>query len=245
MPHSKTLNRLENLNPELIFVMRIAVVMPVLNEEKNLAASVRAVQRLVPDELVVVDGGSTDRTRQICADLNVHCVGAPRGRAAQMNVGAARTTGEVLLFLHADTRLPDSAFDDIRAAFIDASCVGGRFDVRLDSDRAMHKIIGAMISLRSRLSKVGTGDQAIFIRRAVFARLGGFPEIPLMEDIALSRAMKRAGKVACLRSRVVTSARRWKIEGSWRTIFKMWILKSLYLLGVSPAHLKRFYDDGR
>ena len=109
----------------------------------------------------------------------------------------------------------------------------------------MHKIIGAMISLRSRLSKVGSGDQAIFIRRAEFERLGGFPEIPLMEDIALSRTMKRAGKVACLRSRVITSARRWEIEGVWCTIFKMWTLKSLYLLGVSPANLKRFYDDGR
>src|SRR6185369_14376697 len=130
--------------------MRIAVIVPVLNEEKTIAASVRAVQRLAPDELVIVDGGSTDRTAQICAELNVNCVAAPRGRAPQMNFGAARTTSEILLFLHADTRLPDSAFGDIRAALIDADCIGGRFDVRLDSDRAMHKIIGAMISLRSR-----------------------------------------------------------------------------------------------
>jgi hypothetical protein len=127
----------------------------------------------------------------------------------------------------------------------DPNCVGGRFDVQLDGDKPMLKIVGKMISLRSRLSKVGTGDQAIFIRREIFNRLGGFPEIPLMEDIALSRAMKRTGKVACLRSRVVTSARRWEIEGIGRTIVRMWLLKSLYLLGVSPFRLKRFYDDRR
>ena len=226
-------------------MMRIAVIIPVLNEEKTIGANLRAVQRLVPNELVIVDGGSTDRTPQICAELNADCVISPRGRAAQMNLGAARTGSEILLFLHADTRLPDSAFADIRTALLDANCVGGRFDVRLDSDRPLHRLIGAMISLRSRVSQVGTGDQAIFIRRAVFDRLGGYPEIPLMEDIALSRAMKRAGKVACLRSCVITSARRWQIEGVGRTILKMWTLKSLYLLGVPPARLKRFYDDRR
>ena len=109
----------------------------------------------------------------------------------------------------------------------------------------MLKIIGRMISLRSRLTKIGTGDQAIFVRRAVFEAIGGYPEIPLMEDIALSRALKRTGKIACLKSRVVTSARRWQAEGVWKTIVKMWTLKSLYLLGVSPLRLKRYYVDGR
>ena len=225
--------------------MKIAVIIPVLNEEAGIAATLRAVQRLEPDELIVVDGGSTDRTRQICQSMGVVVAASPCGRAAQMNFGAANATADILLFLHADTRLPDSALTDIRAAMGHPNCVGGRFDMQLDGDKLMLKIVGAMISLRSRLSKVGTGDQAIFIRREIFNRLGGFPEIPLMEDIALSRAMKRAGAVACLRSRVVTSARRWEIEGVWRTIFKMWTLKSLYLLGVSPLRLKRFYDDRR
>ena len=225
--------------------MGIAVVIPVLNEEASIAATVGAVKRLGPDEIIVVDGGSTDRTPIVCAELQVNCVKSPRGRGAQMNHGAARVTADILLFLHADTRLPETAFADILSAMTDPNCVGGRFDVQLDGDKPMLKIVGKMISLRSRLSKVGTGDQAIFIRREVFNRLGGFPDIPLMEDIALSRAMKRAGKVACLRSRVVTSARRWEIEGIGRTIVRMWLLKSLYLLGVSPFRLKRFYDDRR
>jgi rSAM/selenodomain-associated transferase 2 len=151
----------------------------------------------------------------------------------------------VLLFLHADTRLPHSALDDIRDAMNNPLIVGGRFDVLLDAEGWMLKIVGHMISLRSRLSRVATGDQAIFIRREIFNKLGGYPEIPLMEDVALSRALKRAGQVACLKSRVTTSARRWRKEGVWRTIFKMWVLKSLYLLGVSPFRLKRFYGDGR
>ena len=153
--------------------------------------------------------------------------------------------GEVLLFLHADTRLPETALDDIRAAMCDPHIAGGRFDVKLEGAGWLLKLIGHMISLRSRLSRVATGDQAIFIRREIFNNLGGYPEIPLMEDVALSRALKRAGQVACLKSRVTTSARRWQKEGVWRTIFKMWLLKSLYLLGVSPFRLKRFYGDGR
>lgn len=162
-----------------------------------------------------------------------------------MNQGAQRATGDVLLFLHADTALPSSAFEDVLAALDDAKIVGGRFDVKLDGEGLTLKIVGYMISLRSRLTQVGTGDQAIFVRRKVFEELEGFPDIPLMEDIAFSRALKRRGKVACLHSRVVTSARRWQTEGVWRTVLKMWALKSLYLLGVSPLRLKRYYGDGR
>jgi rSAM/selenodomain-associated transferase 2 len=162
-----------------------------------------------------------------------------------MNQGARDATGDVLLFLHADTRLPDSAFDDIHRALSDSQCVGGRFDVQLDGAHWMLRVIGSMISLRSRLSQVATGDQAIFVRREIFAALGGYPDIPLMEDLAFSRALKRAGRVACLRSRVVTSARRWERNGIWRTTFKMWALKSLYLAGISPLLLKRYYGDTR
>jgi hypothetical protein len=127
----------------------------------------------------------------------------------------------------------------------DRRCPGGRFDVKLDGDHWMLKVIGAMISLRSRVTKIATGDQAIFVRRDVFEAIGGYPEIPLMEDVAFSRALRRMGRVACLHSRVITSARRWEAEGVWRTILKMWTLKSLYLLGVSPFRLKRYYADGR
>jgi rSAM/selenodomain-associated transferase 2 len=225
--------------------MRISVIVPVFNEEKNIAVTLAELQRLKPDEMILVDGGSSDATREICQRFGVELYLSRPGRAAQMNFGAQRASGDVLLFLHADTRLPPSAFDDIRAALQDRQVLGGRFDLQLDSPRPLLKLIGFMISLRSRLSKVGTGDQAIFVRREIFAELGGYADIPLMEDVALSRALKRRGAVACLHSRVVSSARRWEMEGIWRTILKMWTLKTLYLLGISPIRLKRYYGDTR
>ncbi len=225
--------------------MRISVIIPTLNEEKSIARTVAALRSLKIDELFIVDGGSTDRTIEICNRLEAKVFFSTRGRSAQMNLGARQATGDVLLFLHADTRLPPSALDDIRAAMNDRRSPGGHFDIKLDGDHWMLKVIGAMISLRSRVTKIATGDQAIFVRRDVFEAIGGYPEIPLMEDVAFSRALRRMGKVACVRSRVLTSARRWETEGVWRTILKMWTLKSLYLLGVSPFRLKRYYADGR
>ena len=162
-----------------------------------------------------------------------------------MNVGARRASGEVLLFLHADTRLPQSALNDIAAALSDSRYLGGRFDVELEGEHWMLKIVGTLINYRSRATKIATGDQALFVQREVFDRMGGFPDIPLMEDIAFCRALKPIGGVACLRSRVITSARRWERDGVWRTIFKMWSLKVCYLAGVSPMRLKRFYADTR
>jgi rSAM/selenodomain-associated transferase 2 len=225
--------------------MRISIVIPVLNEEKSIAETVAALMPLSPHELIIVDGGSSDRTREICSGLDVTVLSSPRGRGLQMNHGARRATGDVLLFLHADTRLPDSSLDDIRVALRNPQCIGGRFDVQLDGVHWMLGVIGAIISLRSRMSRVATGDQGIFVRRGVFAELGGYPDIPLMEDVAFSRALKRRGAVACLRSRVITSARRWEKEGIWRTILRMWLLKLLYLVGVSPVRLKRYYGDAR
>jgi rSAM/selenodomain-associated transferase 2 len=225
--------------------MRISVIMPVLNEEKAIGRTLTAVMALRPHEIIVVDGGSSDRTREIGAQSGAKVLITGRGRARQMNHGALEATGDVLLFLHADTRLPASGSRDIATALSEPSYVGGRFDVALDSDRWSLKVVGFMISLRSRLSKVGTGDQALFVRREIFAELDGFPDMPLMEDIAFCRMLKRAGKVACLRSKVVTSARRWEADGVWRTIFKMWTLKLLFLAGVPPARLKRFYADTR
>lgn len=229
----------------LRYAMRISVIIPVLNEEKTIAATLLALQGLNPDELILVDGGSTDGTRQVCRQFGVEPFSSSRGRARQMNFGAARATGDVFVFLHADTRLPASAFDDIRFVLNDPQVVGGRFDLQLDDSRPTLRLVGFMISLRSRISKVGTGDQAIFVRRNIFTKLGGYPDVPLMEDVALSRALKREGAIACLRSRVTTSARRWEQEGVWGTILKMWVLKSLYLAGISPTYLKRYYGDTR
>lgn len=225
--------------------MRLSVIIPALNEEKSLAATLKSAIAVEPQEIIVVDGGSTDRTREICRGFGIEAFSSPRGRARQMNLGARHATGEVLLFLHADTRLPPSAVGDVVRALNDSRIVGGRFDLSLDGEHRMLKVIGAMINLRSRVGQSATGDQAIFVRREIFAALGGYPDVPLMEDVALARALKRRGAVACLSSRVVTSARRWEAEGIWRTIFKMWALKSLYLLGFSPLHLKRYYRDAR
>ena len=225
--------------------VNISVIVPVLNEEKSIAATLRALAQLQTYETIVVDGGSHDGTRAIAAEFPVKIVAAERGRARQMNRGAREASGEVLLFLHADTCLPPTAFADIAAALGDPRAVGGRFDVALDGSHWMLPVVARLISYRSRMSKVGTGDQALFVRREVFQRMGGFPDIPLMEDIAFCRALKRLGEVACLRSRVITSARRWEVDGIWRTIFRMWTLKLLYLMGVSPEHLKQFYADTR
>jgi rSAM/selenodomain-associated transferase 2 len=225
--------------------MRISIVIPVLNEEKSIAETVAALMPLKPHELIIVDGGSSDRTYEICNRLDVTVLSSPRGRGLQMNHGARQATGDVLLFLHADTRLPGSSIDDIRGALRNPQCVGGRFDVQLDGVHWMLGVIGAMISMRSRMSRVATGDQGIFVRRGIFAELGGYPDIPLMEDVAFSRALKSRGAVACLRSRVISSARRWEKQGIWRTILRMWLLKLLYLVGVSPVRLKRYYGDAR
>ncbi len=225
--------------------MRLSIIIPVLNEERTIAATLADLARVENCELIVVDGGSTDRTAEIVPATPARLVVSRRGRATQMNAGARQAAGDVLLFLHADTKLPAGASRDVQACMADARCVGGRFDIRLDSTRPLLRLVGRMISLRSRLTRVATGDQAIFVRRAVFEDLGGFPEIPLMEDVAFSRALKKAGRIACLRARVVSSARRWEKHGAVRTILLMWALKLLYLAGVPPARLKRLYGEAR
>ncbi len=156
-----------------------------------------------------------------------------------MNAGARASHGDALVFVHADTLVPTTFARDIAAALSDPAVVGGRFDVRLDESGLPYRIIGAMISLRSRISRTGTGDQAIFVRRDVFDSLGGFPELELCEDLEFSRRLKRAGRVACLRTRVTTSARRWSRDGVARTVVKMWMIRAMYLMGVPPARLKR------
>ena len=225
--------------------MRLSIIIPVLNEEKTIASTLEHLKSLMPDEIIVVDGGSRDRTREIVSFLNATLLPSPPGRSRQMNHGAQAATGDILVFLHADTLLPASALSEIRSVLEDLRYVGGRFDVRLDRQGIIFKLIGVLISLRSRLTGVATGDQAIFARKTVFEEMGGFPDVPIMEDIAFSRALKQKGRVACLRSRVVTSARRWEQEGVWRTILKMWLLRVLFLIGISPLRLKRFYPDAR
>lgn len=192
--------------------------------------------------MVLVDGGSRDATAQVAARFpDVRLLGSRRGRAGQMNAGARQARGDVLLFLHADTRLPEGALEAVSAALDNPLVIGGRFDVRFDSARPVFRLIAFFMNLRSRLSGISTGDQAIFVRRTAFDAMGGYPDIPLMEDIELSRRLKRLGHLAALRSRVMTSARKWEGEGVLRTMALMWALRFLYMVGVSPSRLHRWY----
>jgi rSAM/selenodomain-associated transferase 2 len=217
-----------------------------LNEAAAIASTLVALRRGAPDaEIVVVDGGSIDASVEQAQPLCDAMIVASRGRARQMNTGARASHGDAIAFVHADTIVPPTFAADIASALSDSAAVGGRFDVELDDRAIPYRIIGAMISLRSRLSRTGTGDQAIFVRRAIFDRLGGFPELELCEDLEFSRRMKRAGRVACLRARVTTSARRWNRHGVVRTVVRMWLIRAMYLLGVPPARLKRMYSDTR
>jgi rSAM/selenodomain-associated transferase 2 len=191
---------------------------------------------------VVVDGGSRDGTIESARRVpDVMALVSARGRAVQMNAGARAARGGVLLFLHADTWLPDGALAAVRDALADPAVVGGRFDVRFDSPRPVLSMIAFFMNLRSRWSGISTGDQAIFVRRDVFDGLGGFAEIPLMEDVELTKRLKRRGRVAALRARVTTAARKWEREGALRTMVLMWALRLLYVCGVPPARLHRWY----
>ena len=222
--------------------LSLSIVMPTLDEAAGIASTLQALQpiRAAGVELVLVDGGSRDQTVAVAAPWVDLLVAAPSGRAVQMNAGAARACGTVLVFLHADTRLPPQAHVQV----LDAVAGGarwGRFDVRIEGRPWMLRVIAAMMNLRSRLSGIATGDQAIFVTRAAFERVGGFPVQPLMEDIELSRRLKALGRPACLRARVCTSGRRWERRGVWRTVFLMWRLRWRYWRGESPARLAKAY----
>ena len=225
--------------------IEISIVIPTLDEATSLAQTLIAARERGAGELIVADGESRDATRDVAARLADAVVRAPRGRAAQMNAGAAAARGDILLFLHADTQLPDGFADAVARALADPHVVGGHFAVALDAPGWRYRLTERLISGRSRLTGVATGDQAIFVRRSVFEALGGFAPLPLMEDIDLMRRLKRSGRVAALDERVVTSARRWERDGFWRTVLLMWSLRLAYYAGISPTALARFYRDSR
>lgn len=223
--------------------LRLSIVMPTLNEAADLGDLLTALQTLRHrgHELIVADGGSTDGTVTQARHLADAVLDAPRGRAIQMNAGAAWASAKVLLFLHADTRLPPLADVLIQQAVAHGRA-WGRFDVCIEGRPRMLRVVALLMNLRSRLSGIATGDQAIFVTRTAFERVGGFPAQPLMEDIELSRRLKRLGPPACLRAQVCTSGRRWEQRGVWRTIVLMWRLRWRYWRGEPAAALAEVYQ---
>lgn len=221
----------------------LSIVVPVLNEAAGIEATLRALAPLRERgvEVIVVDGGSRDDTVALARPLADHIVDGPRGRARQMNAGAAVASAPQLLFLHADTRLPERADALVAAALAAQAQAWGRFDVIIEGRSAWLPVVATLMNLRSRWSGIATGDQAMFMTRDAFDAVGGFPDQPLMEDIELSIRLKRVGAPACLHERVVTSGRRWEQRGVWRTILLMWRLRLLYALGVSADRLAPWY----
>lgn len=223
----------------------ISVIIPTLNEAAGIRETLSALKGARNAEVIVADGGSVDGTRELAEPLVDRLVVSSPGRGRQMNAGAGASKGEALLFLHADTRLPAGWEGAIRNALSDDAVAGGAFELSIASNRPALGWIARVANARSRLTRVPYGDQAVFVRRAVFERLGGFPEIPIMEDVVFGRKLKRAGRVTIIRSPVRTSARRWEAEGLIYATLRNWTLAALFLLGVRPEHLARWYRDVR
>lgn len=221
----------------------LSIIIPTLNEADGIIDALNALSQLRADgvEVIVADGGSQDRTVELARSRCDKLIEAPRGRGAQMNAGAQVATGEVLLFLHADTRLPQGAERLVTEHLATSTRTWGRFDVTITGHSFLLPVIACLINWRSRLTGIATGDQAIFVERRTFARVGGFPDVPLMEDIIVSRQLRQISVPLCLSARVVTSGRRWDERGPVRTVLLMWRLRAAHFLGADPHMLARAY----
>lgn len=224
--------------------LRVSIIMPVLNEAAGIAAALDALQplRRAGCEVILADGGSTDGTREAAMTLYDQWIDAPRGRANQMNAGAAVAAGSLLLFLHADTRLPGQALQWL-TRFAASERYWGWFDVRLSGQRPLYRVVAWFMRWRSRLTRVATGDQALFVRRVLFEQVGGYESIPLMEDVALCKDLRRHGPPYCIPDPVITDSRRWDVNGPWRTIVLMWRLRWAYWRGQAPETLAQRYRN--
>jgi len=227
----------------------ISIIVPVLNEATQMSALLQHLQQWqnLGCEIIVVDGGSSDTSLTLLEKSAFTILHSERGRARQMNTGAQFAQGDILLFLHADTHLPANASTLVLSTFASEKNHWGRFDVRIEGNNAssfqdlMFKIISAFINVRSRLSGIATGDQAIFVKRSTFESIGGFVEQPLMEDVELSKQLKKFSRPICLTEKVITSARRWQGKGVWRTIWLMWRLRFDYWRGIPAEVLVKHY----
>ena len=219
------------------------IVIPTLNEEAEIEACLMQLQGLRQEgfEVIVVDGGSIDKTPQLVAGLCDQFISTRGGRAVQMNAGARQARGKLIFFLHVDTQLPEKISELISSIEADRFC-WGRFDVRLSGKHWSFRIIESMMNLRSRLTGIATGDQVMFVSQKLFREVDGFPEIALMEDIAMSCSLKNIRSPLCLRQKVLTSSRRWENHGILSTTVKMWWLRFSYFIGVDPVRLARQYD---
>lgn len=225
--------------------LRLSVIIPTLNEAQALPLLLAdlAPLRLAGAELIVVDGGSRDATAALALRQADQLVQAASGRARQMNAGAAQAQGEYLWFVHADSRIGAPVLRGLLEV-LDEAPLWGRFDVRLSGHGLALRLIGSMINLRSRVTGIATGDQGIFVERRAFAALGGYADLPLMEDIELCRRLKVQARPRCLRPALLTSSRRWERHGIWRTVWLMWRLRLAYYCGADPAELARRYRGG-
>jgi rSAM/selenodomain-associated transferase 2 len=225
--------------------MQLSIIIPVVNEAASIEGMLLRLASLRKEgaEVIVVDGGSEDDTAALAAAHADIVLSSARGRALQMHAGALAARGDALLFLHADTVLPPHAGELIATAL--GSHAWGRFDVALDGAHPVYRLIAAMMNLRSRLTSIATGDQAMFMRRAFYFAAGGYPPLALMEDIAFCKRARRIARPACLHERVLTSARRWEKHGVWRTIVLMWRLRLAYFLGADPEALALRYGYRR
>jgi rSAM/selenodomain-associated transferase 2 len=227
--------------------VKLTIIVPTLNEAAGIEHCLMPLQpvRRRGHEVIVVDGGSADRTVELARPLADRVIAGRRGRASQMNAGAREARADVLVFMHADTRLPDDADRLVLDGLARSNLLWGRFDVCIEGRHALLKVIAWFMNRRSRLTSVCTGDQSIFVARNLFERVGGYPSIDLMEDIALSKILRRRSPPLRIASVVHTSARRWEARGVWRTILLMWWLRLRYFLGASPERLQHMYESTR
>ncbi len=219
------------------------IVIPTLNEETDIQICLMQLQGLREEgfEVIVADGGSVDKTPQLVEGLCDRFISSRQGRAAQMNAGARQSKGEFIFFLHVDTQLPENFSEIISSIEVDRFC-WGRFDVALSGKRRIFRVIESMMNLRSRLTGIATGDQVIFVSQKLFQEVNGYPDIALMEDIAISRRLKNICSPLCLKHKVLTSSRRWEKHGIISTVIKMWWLRFTYYIGADPIRLARQYD---